>query len=167
MAKLAVCRLTGPVDRGRSRSTDVHRTCTQPGLVGRSTVQRALLSGNGLGRPGRSIGRELCSLYPVSVDRAGRPEAQRSEIWPLGRSTGRSIGRPNLPLAYYCQRAEFYGAINTPPFELVFNKFFKSKILILSSVLLQVFKRVFGFKDFIFICFKGLEKIKKKKSLWD
>jgi len=69
------------------RSTDVHRTCTQPRLVGRSTgrstVQRALLSGNGPGRPAESC----CSLYPVPVDR--RHNGQKSDRWG-GRPEGQN-----------------------------------------------------------------------------
>ena len=62
-----------------------------------------------------------------------------------------------------CQRADFVWGYKYPTFELVLNKFLKSKILILSSVKIQVFKRVLEPKDFIFICFKGLEKSRKKK----
>ena len=52
------------------RSTDVHRTCTPVWLEGRST------------------GREIYSLFQATIDRAGRPLAQRSKIWPLaGRPT--------------------------------------------------------------------------------
>ena len=132
------------------RSTDVHRTCTQPGLVGRSTgrsiVQRALLSVSSLDRPGRSTGGTTVRNLTVGADRpGGRPEGQ---ICPFQLPTGR-----------------FLWGYKYPIFELVFNKFFKSKILILSSILLQVFKRVFRAKDFIFICFKGLEKSRKRRSL--
>ena len=59
----------------------------------------------------------------------------------------RAVDRKGKYALSSCQRANYFGAINTPPFELVFNKFSKSKILILSSILLQVFERVLEPKD--------------------
>ena len=79
MARLAVCRSTGPVDRSSSRSTGAGPTCTSvhaslswwAGRLGRSRELCSLEMApvDRAGRPGRSTGRELCSLYPVPVDR--------------------------------------------------------------------------------------------------
>ena len=110
MFDLAVCRSTGPVNRSRSRSTDMHRTCTQPGLVGRSTrrstVQRALLSGKGPGRPAESSA--LCIQLQSTGQRAVALWIQApSTEWSTGgttvrnltvvQSTGWSIGRAKQP----------------------------------------------------------------------
>ena len=84
------------VDRARSRSTgrsiDVHKMCTAIWLVARSTgrltVQRALLSESGPGRPGgQPVGQ-----CPVSIDRPVDcfPNGRKSDRW---RSTGRSTDR--------------------------------------------------------------------------
>ena len=124
MVGLAVCRSTGPVDRGRSRSTDVHRTCTQQGWWA--------------GRPGGRPSRELCSLEMAPVDRAGRPaessalciqsrsigpvdrrlNGQKDDRWPVDRPVDR---KGNSALSS-CQRADSFGGYKYPPFELVFNK---------------------------------------------
>ena len=93
---LAFCRST-EVEIGRPvRSTDVHRRVRSHGLVGRSTrrstVQRALLSGNGPGRPDRSTGRELLLSVPSLGRPGGRPEAQRAEKF--DRWASRPGGRP-------------------------------------------------------------------------
>ena len=79
-----------PVDRARSRSTDVHKTCMAIWLVDRSirrsTVQRAALSGSGPGRPGgRPIGQS-----PGSVDRVVDRQAAMVKNLTVGRSIGRS-----------------------------------------------------------------------------
>ena len=141
---LVVRRSTGrstEAEVGRPvRSTDVHKRARQLGLVGRSTgrstIQRALLSGNGPGRPAESC----CSLYPVPVDQevdrqravalcfqtrsTGRSVGGTTVIkMTIGRSTGRSTGRAKLPFPATNGQISF-GTINTPPFELVSNKFF-------------------------------------------
>ena len=94
----AVCPLTGPVDRGRSRSTgpvdwraqNVHAVRT----VGRLTVQRALLFENGPGRPAESSA--LCI-----------------QSWSIG-PVDRAIDRKGKSALSSCQRADSFGAINTP-----------------------------------------------------
>ena len=145
----------------------MHRTCTRPGLVGRSTgrstVQRALLSGNGPGRPGRSTGRELCSLYPVSVDRAGQPvgsTVKKYDRWPVDRP----VDRKGISALSSCQRADFIWGYIYPPLSLFSTRFPRAKILILSSVYIQVSKEFLSQKDLIFICFKGLKKSRKGEA---
>ena len=72
------------------RSTDVHKRARQLELVGRSTgrstVQRVLLSGNGLGRPGGrpSESSALCFLFPVDRWLNGH----KYNRWPPGRPEG-------------------------------------------------------------------------------
>ena len=152
----------------------MHRTCTQPGWwagrPGRSTAIELLLSGKGPGRPTRSTGRELCSLYLAPVDRTvDRPESSCS--LDLARSTGRSTGRLNgrffdrwpvdRPVdrkvifdLSACQWAEFCGGYKYRTFELFLNKFLRAKISDLFKCFKsKFFKRVFGFKRSIFICF--------------
>ena len=71
---LAFCRSTAAEVGRPVRLTDVHKCARQLELVGRSTgrstVQRALLSGNGPGRPAGRPAESCCSLYPVQVDQA-------------------------------------------------------------------------------------------------
>ena len=84
--RLADCRSTGPVDR---RAQNVYAAkLGRP--VNRDSLQpesSALWKASG--RPGGRPGREHCSLFPDSVDRAvDRPESRCS--LDLARSTGRS-----------------------------------------------------------------------------
>ena len=150
------------------------------GRPGRSTVQRALLSGNGPGRPDREF-----ALY-IQLRSTRRSTGQRANaLWIWGRSTGQSTaglnghmffplagrpaGRPEgqtgpsqLPTGRFSN-----GPIYTP-FELAFQQdFSRAKFLSFTSVLTLVFKRVFKPKDLIFICFKRVRKFKEKESLWD
>jgi len=83
------CRSTGPVDRARSRSIDVHRRERQSGWRAgrptRSTVQRALLSGKA--PVDRAVDRTE-SLLSVSRPRSTAGSTVRNLT--VGRSTGRS-----------------------------------------------------------------------------
>ena len=122
------------------RSTDVHRTCTQPGLVDRSTgwstVQRALLSGNGpVDRPraaalciqllSRSTGQRAVVLWFQARSTGRSTGGTTVTKMTVGRSTGRSIGRfLTFP---GCQRAEFVWGYKYPTFELVSYNNLKSK----------------------------------------
>ena len=122
-----------PVDRRA-------QTCTVVGLVG----QRALLSGNGPGRPTESC----CSLYPVPVDRAVDRwhNGHKNDRWPVDR-------RGNFALVC-CQRADLVWGYIYPIPLAVLTKFFKSKKFSFFQCLIQVFKRVFRAKRLIFIYFK-------------
>jgi len=85
------------VDRCRSRSADVHKRAQAIVLVGRSTrrstVQRALLSGSGPGRPGGRPAESCCSLNPVPVDRAVDRwlNGQKNDRWPVDRAVDRKV----------------------------------------------------------------------------
>ena len=123
MAGLAVCRSTGPVDRVRARNQaggPVDRVSRPPESF--CSLEKAPVD--------RSTGREFCSLYPAPVDRAVDQPESRCSLVPgpfdrrstsgttvikitVGRSTGRSTGRSFLTFPG-CQRAELFGAINTP-----------------------------------------------------
>ena len=84
----------GPVDRAVDRP-ESSALWKWPRSTGRPTGRELLLSVSSPGRPG------------------GRPEAQRSEIWPLGRSTGRSTRRAKQPFPAANGQNSF-GVINTP-----------------------------------------------------
>ena len=97
---------TGAEVRQPVQSTDVHRTCTQTGLVGRSTGgrssrelcsleiapvgrQRALLSVSSLGRLGWSTGGTTVRNLTVGAGQSGsRPEGQ---FCPFQLPTGRIL----------------------------------------------------------------------------
>ena len=130
------------------------------------------------GRPGGRPSREFCSLEMapgrpaessalcIQFRSTGRSTGQRAvALWFQARSTGgttvrnltvgRSTGRAKLPFPG-CQRAKFYGGYKYPTFKLVLNKFFKSKILILSRVKNTSFKRVLEPKRFhLYLFLKG------------
>ena len=101
-----VCTGCLPVDRcGRPTCTSVHASLSWwAGRPGQSTVQRVLLSGNGPGRPAESC----YSLYPVSVDRWHN--GHKMTVGPVDRAVNRK-GKSALSS---CQRADSFGAINTP-----------------------------------------------------
>ena len=122
-------------------------------------------------RPSDLAGRPT-EVTPLSGG-AGRPGGRP---FTLARSTGRSTGRlngQNVSVGRSTGRAFWpfstangqisNGAINTP-FEVSFQQDFQEQNFShFTSVLIQVFKRVFKPKGFIFICFIGLENSKKKK----
>jgi len=138
--------ITGPgllpvdrtVDSCRSRSTglvtNVHGRSCQLGLVvrstGRSTVQRALLSRNGPGRPAGRLAES--SALCIQFRSTGWSTGQRAlALWfqarstggttvikmTVGRSTGRSTRRANLPFPA-ANGQNFCGVINTHFFGL-------------------------------------------------
>ena len=136
------------------RSTDVHRTCTQPGWwAGRPPESFCSLEKTSVDRP---VDRQRVLLWPTERSTGQRAVA----LWIQARSTGRSTGglnghkfdrcpvdrKGNFALCLLPTGRLLWGYIY-PISWLVLNKFFKSKILILSSVLLQVFKRVLEPKD--------------------
>ena len=118
-------RSTDPVDRGyfqraelSGRSTDVHKRARQLWAggrrPGRSTVQRALLSGNGPGRPDRksalciqlrSTGQRAVALWIWGRSTSGL-NGQKCDRWPVDR-------KGNLAL-FSCQRADFQMAYKYP-----------------------------------------------------
>ena len=77
-----------PVDRSLKavdRAVDRRAQTCMPVLAGGPVDRpgrpsRELCSLESPGRPGRSTGRELYSLFQAAVDRAGRPKLQRSEF---------------------------------------------------------------------------------------
>ena len=157
--RLADCRSAGPVDRSSERSTgpvdqraqNVHAALLGRAvdLVGRPQVdrQRTLLSGNASVWPGGRPDRELCSLYPAwstGQSTAGL-NGQIFDRWP--------VDRKGILALFSCQRADSKWGYKYPHLRWFLTRIFKSKIFIFSSVLIQVFKRVFGFKRSIFICF--------------
>ena len=129
-ARLAFCRSTGrsiAAEVGRPvRSTDVHGRARQLGLVGRSTgrstVQRALLSGNGPDRPAESC----CSLYPVPVDQAVDRwhNGQKIDRWPVDQAVDRK-GKFALSC---CQRADLDWGYKYPISFTDLIKIFREKI---------------------------------------
>ena len=118
------------VDRGRGRSTG-RPTCMQPGLVGRSTVQRVLLSGNGPGRPAGRPAESCCSLYPAPVD---RPESRCSLFpGPVDRAVDRwlnghkndhwLVDRAGISAISWLPTGRFLRGYKYPSLELVSSKF--------------------------------------------
>ena len=111
----AICRSTGPVDRGRSQSTGpVNRraqTCTQPWDGGpvdravnrpessaiwkwpRSTGRELLLSAHSPGRPGGRPTESRCSLFPGPVARAVDRwhNCHKNDRWPVARAVDRKV----------------------------------------------------------------------------
>ena len=79
-----------PVDRSVDRrlKTESRALCRS---TGRSTVQRALLSGNGPGRPAGRPAESSCSLYPVPIDRAVDRwhNGYKNDRWPVDRVVDR------------------------------------------------------------------------------
>ena len=128
------CRSTGPVDRAWSRSTEsVDRRaqpCT-PALAG-GPVDRvgrqpeSFCSLESPDRPGRSTGRELCSLFQAAVDWAGRPKLQQSDFWPL------AVDRAGRPTAVWAeklpQQLVFVGVFIYPIWGLFWVRFLERKI---------------------------------------
>ena len=155
----AFCRSNGrstAAEVGRPvRSIDMHKRARQLGLVGRSTgrstVQRALLSENGPGRPAESC----CSLYPVSVDRA--VDRDTTDIKMTVGPIDRAVDRKGDSALSSCQRADLFWGYKYPIPLLFSTRIFRVKIFIFLSVLTASFKRVFVPKDLIFICFKRVE----------
>ena len=88
------CRSTGPVDRARSRSTElvdrraqnVHASLAGGPVDRIGQPPESFCSLESPCRPGRSTGRELCSLFLAAVDRAGRPTAVRTADWAVTAS---------------------------------------------------------------------------------
>jgi len=70
----------------------------------------------------------------------------------VGRSTGRSTERAILPFAA-ANGQNLFEAINTPHLSWFSTTILRAKIFIFLSILATSFKRVFGFKRSIFICF--------------
>ena len=144
------------VESGRYKSTD----CKCPTLGwgrSRSTVS--------LGTVDRAVDRpeSNCSL-DLARSTARSTGRLNDHILTIGRSTGRSTGRPIWAFSY-ANGHIFKWVINTP-FESWFStRISRAKNSIFSSVLIQVFKRFFKPKSFIFICFQGLEKSKKNRDL--
>ena len=126
------CRSTEPGFGRPSRSTDVHKRARQfgwrAGRLTRSTARELLLS-ESPGRLGRSTGRELCSLFQATVDRAGRPRLQRSEIWPLavdraGRPTAVKAEKLPQRLVFLAYKEGALGDCFEHVFKWVLHQFF-------------------------------------------
>ena len=128
------------VDRCRSRSTDVHKRARQLGLVGRSigrsTIQRALLSGNGPGRPAGRPAESWCSLYPVPVD--WRHNGHKNDRWPVDRA----VDRKGISALSRLPTGRFLEGIKAPSLA-DFIKNFKSKIFFLSQCFSNKFPKSF------------------------
>ena len=121
----------------------------------------------------RSTARELCSLEMAPVNRAvdrqrasalcfqasvNRPvdrwhNGRKFDRWPIDRA----VDRHQIFSAVLAKRIVFVLGYKYPLLWTVLDKFLESKNFHLYKCLTARFKRVFGLKDLIFICFKVLE----------
>ena len=137
-----------------------------------STIQRALLSGNGPGRPGRSTGSVDRTESLLSVSSSGRPSGgpAREPLLsgsrlgrPLERSTGglnghkfdqwpvdRPVDRKGNSALSSCQRADFLVGYKYPLLWLISPIISREKIFTSFKCFQQKF---LGSKDLFFILF--------------
>ena len=112
---------------------------------------------------------DLCSLYPAPVDwTVDRPESRCSLVpGPVDQAVDRwhndhkndrwlvdrAIDRKVISDHSWLPTGRIVWGYKYPTFEVVLYKFSRAKIPIFLSVLTTSFKRIFGFKRSIFICF--------------
>ena len=138
-----------PVDQnGRP---DVHKTCTRPyQLAGRPSGRPTEVNPLS-GCPGRPGGRPVREPL-LSGSGRGRLAGSTVYFLTVGRSTGRSTGRPIWALSA-ANGNILFGPLYTPSLGCFGQDFQRAKIYFISSVLLQVSKEFQSFKDLIFILF--------------
>ena len=163
-------RSTDAEDGRPDRSTDVHRACTQPGLVGRltgrSTVQRALLSGNGPGRPGWSTNSiQSRSTGPVDRRHNGQKSDRRHKGQKSDRWAGRPGGRPEGQICpFQLPTGRFLWGYKYRPIWVDFQQVFREQFFPPLQVFNSKFSKEFlGLKDHSLFVFKGWKKSKKNR----
>ena len=147
--------------RSTDRSTGTQSRSTES--VDRRTQACTRWPGTWAGRPG---GRpDQRALLSVSGGRlGGRPGWPNGHIYDRWRSTGRSTA--SLSGCQISLMASFLFGLYKPQFFGILAKVFTREKLQFPQSLKQVFKSVFGLKTSNLICFRFLEK-SKKRVFWE